>query len=140
MSLRSDGYRHVWMPSHSMANRHGFVMEHVVIAVAALGHPLPDGAEIHHANEIKDDNRPSNLVICQDSAYHNFLHRRTRAYLATGNANSRKCHHCKIWMLPFDPEFRVTGTQQQPGGRSYHLTCEREASRAWRAAATQRRK
>ena len=139
----SRGYIGIWMPNHFRANSQGRVLEHLVIAEAALGHPLPDGAEVHHVNEIKSDNRHENLVICEDSDYHKLLHRRARAYRATGNAQSRKCVYCKAWMLPSDPELRITGTSRYPSGRSYHLTCEREALRARRAAgyiAPQRRK
>ncbi len=49
------------------------------VAERALGHPLPKGAEVHHVNGRPRDNRPQNLVICQNRAYHLFLHERMRA-------------------------------------------------------------
>ena len=54
--------------------------QHVLVAEKALGRELPNGARVHHANGIKSDNRPDNLVICPDEAYHMLLHKRIREY------------------------------------------------------------
>jgi hypothetical protein len=54
--------------------------EHIRIAERVLGRPLPKGAVVHHVNEIRHDNRPSNLVICPSHSYHRMLHHRMRAY------------------------------------------------------------
>lgn len=59
------------------ANR-TYRMEHVLIAEKALGRPLPPGAEVHHFNGNKTDNRAQNLVICESRAYHFLLHRLQR--------------------------------------------------------------
>jgi hypothetical protein len=69
---------------------------HIIVAEAALGHPLPKGAEVHHVDEDKRNNANSNLVICQDKAYHRFLHFRARIVKAGGNPNTeRLCCCCK---------------------------------------------
>lgn len=47
--------------------------EHVLMAEKALGHALPDGAEVHHIDRDRQNNNtktPWNLVICPDHAYH----------------------------------------------------------------------
>lgn len=77
--------------------------EHVEIAEQALGHALPPGAEVHHVNEVRGDNRHANLVICQDHAYHKFLHVRARVRRLGGNPNTqRTCADCKQLRLITD--------------------------------------
>ena len=63
-----------------------FVEFHVARAEAALGHPLPPGAIVHHADGSARDDAP--LVICPDAAYHRLLHRRMRVKAAGGNPNT----------------------------------------------------
>jgi predicted nucleic acid-binding Zn ribbon protein len=62
--------------------RHGqrtrYRYEHIVVAETALGKPLPVGAVVHHVNGDMHDNRPANLLICQDRSYHSKLHARDR--------------------------------------------------------------
>src|SRR5258708_6599812 len=62
--------------------------EHELIAEQVLGHPLPKKAEIHHVDNNGLNNEHSNLVICQDHAYHMLLHARTRIVKAGGNPNT----------------------------------------------------
>ena len=94
------------MPSHPNARANGRVREHVLVASKALGHALPKGSDVHHVNGDKKDNRPSNLVICQDRAYHFLLHVRQRTIKAGGNPNTdyvcRVCAEAK----PFDAFFK----------------------------------
>lgn len=52
--------------------------EHRNIVEKALGKPIPQGVQIHHLNDKKWDNRPNNLVVCPNDAYHKLLHKRTR--------------------------------------------------------------
>ena len=72
-----NGYVLIYHPDHPRANK-GYIPEHILIAEKSLGHCLPRGAVVHHSNQIKSDNRPSNLVICQDNAYHQTIHKRMR--------------------------------------------------------------
>ncbi len=79
---------------------HGYVFEHVMVAEAALGKVLPTNAVLHHVNEHRSDNRGANLVLCQDRAYHNLLHRRMRARAACGHADWRPCKFCREYDDP----------------------------------------
>lgn len=74
--------------------------EHILVVEKALGHPLPEGAEVHHLNGRGSDNRPENLVACQDHAYHELLHLRQRALAGGGDASFRRCSVCGTWDDP----------------------------------------
>ncbi len=71
------------------------IREHRMIAVRVLGKPLPQKAIVHHANEIKKDNKNANLVICQDRGYHLLLHSRMKAIKAGFPPHYRTCKFCK---------------------------------------------
>ena len=79
-------------------------LEHIAQAEMALGKPLPKGAIVHHVDMNPSNNSHSNLVICQNQAYHLLLHVRTRAYNACGNASWRKCKICKTHDDPMNLE------------------------------------
>ena len=82
------------------------IFEHIAVAERALGKPLPPKAVVHHVNRRVDDNRPSNLVICQDTKYHHLLHVRMRVRDAGGNPNTdRICAHCRTPMKKSAPAY-----------------------------------
>lgn len=76
---------------------HGQRPEHIIIAERALGRALPSGVEVHHFDENGLNNANSNLVICENRAYHAVLHARQRVVAACGDPNiHRICMKCGI--------------------------------------------
>lgn len=92
---------------HPRASASGCVGEHVLIAEAALGRYLPDGVDVHHVDENITNNANSNLVICQDRAYHKLLHLRARVVRAGRDPDTQRlcgaCHTPK----PFSAFYRL---------------------------------
>lgn len=113
--INHDGYRYLEIDGRE-------VFEHVLIVEKVLGRRLRGQEEVHHANEVKADNRPDNLVICPNRSYHKLLHTRTRALNACGNANWLKCKYCHKYD---DPEkLKIFGFHR------YHSDCELDYRRA----------
>lgn len=116
--ITNDGNGYVWIrcPNHPNVNLHGYVREHMLKAASVLGGRVPDGVQVHHVNGNRSDNRNNNLVVCQDAAYHQLLHRRARALAACGNANGCKCNKCGEYD---DPSL----LKQYSNGTRVHRTC-----------------
>ncbi len=107
-----NGYVMILIPGHPRADVGGYVREHILVAEKALGKSLPERAVVHHANGTKDSGP---LVICQDNAYHQLLHRRERALNDCGHTSWRKCRFCKQYD---DPENMISN-----GLHVYHRAC-----------------
>ena len=103
----------------------GYAQEHIVVAERVFGKPLPKDCVIHHVNGKKKPNINKNLVICQDDSYHRFIHKRTRAYKASGNANFVKCTICKKYDDPINLYIR-------PDGIGYHRECRNQRTARYR--------
>lgn len=120
------GYVMIWCPDHPRAHVAGYVFEHILVAEHAIGHHLPVKAQVHHVNEKKDENRGSNLVICEDQKYHALLHHRMRALRATGSATARQCVFCKEWNMADDPIANMSFNSHSWRHRSCSAAYERK--------------
>lgn len=98
---------------------------HRVLAEKALGHPLPAGAEVHHADG--SQNPSAQLVICPSRSYHQLLHVRMRIQAAGGNPNTQKlCGMCKQPKLL--TEFYALHGKRQGQYSGYCRSCSAEAN------------
>ena len=96
---------------------------HIVLAEKALGKKLPPKSRVHHVDLDFRNYENSNLVICQDDAYHRLLHIRTDALTSCGNANYRRCVFCKTW----DDLQNLSGSHTRP--TMYHKKCNADYHR-----------
>ena len=119
-SVRKDGYR--------AYRRFGIEsLEHREIAEKAIGRKLPKGAEVHHVNSNRGDSNPNNLVICQNRAYHQLIHQRTRALDACGKSSWLKCVYCKKYD---DPSKLSSYTNKNGSTNQFHAQCKRDSAKA----------
>jgi HNH endonuclease len=101
-------------------------LRHVLVAEKAIGRKLSEKNEVHHVDSNRGNDANQNLVICEDRAYHILLHIRTRALMACGNVQWRKCDYCKIHDNPLAMKFRTL----KNGASSYtHSACRNEYER-----------
>jgi len=94
--------------------------EHITVAERAIGKLLPKDARVHHVDENRLNNAPTNLVICEDQAYHKLLHYRMRAYRECGDPNKLRCKVCKVWD---EPARLYVGRPRAAGRQIYHVSC-----------------
>jgi len=116
-----DGRLVIYKPSHQRAMANGYVFNHLLIAERVFGRPIMSKINVHHVNLDKSNDKTSNLVICQDRAYHGLLHQRTRAVKACGHANYLKCSICG----EYDKPENITLSKKT----KYHKDCRNDRRR-----------
>lgn len=74
--IASNGYVLIRLPDHPLADVRGYVYEHRVVAEQMIGRSLLPTEQVHHKDENKQNNDPSNLEVVQDIRHHRALHRK----------------------------------------------------------------
>lgn len=120
-------YRAPWHPEGRMS---GYVLKHRIICESVLKKQLPKDVVIHHTDRNNSNNSNSNLIVCQDSAYHSLLHAREKALKECGNANWRKCAFCGQWDDPINDMY----ISKENHRRAWHRKCKNKDERDRRKA------
>lgn len=71
--MRSRGYTYVLRPEHPRAGRSGYVKRANLVMEKTLGRLLRKDEMVHHKNEDKSDDSPSNLEV-MTRGQHQHLH------------------------------------------------------------------
>lgn len=70
-----EGYIQIYQPNHPFAIRNGYIFEHRLVVEQQIGRYLLLEETTHHLNEIKDDNRPENLMAFTSKSAHIRFHK-----------------------------------------------------------------
>ena len=124
--LRGRGYVYIYLPEHPFSNGQGYIGEHRLVAEKALGKYIDLKHPVHHHNGDVADNRPQNLIVCEDHPYHHLLHSRMKVYRKCGKVFWLKCRHCKQYD---DPKNLSVNLKTR---NVYHKDCHNEHYKEWR--------
>lgn len=70
------GYILIKKPDHIYADKtHGYVLEHRLVMEKRVGRTLNPTEDVHHINEIKNDNRIENLHLFKSRSAHSYYHK-----------------------------------------------------------------
>ncbi|MEK7180419.1 MAG: HNH endonuclease [Patescibacteria group bacterium] len=70
----SNGYIFVRKPEHPMAYKYGgYIKRANIVLEEKIGRSMFEGELVHHINNIRDDDRPENLLLINSASEHNSL-------------------------------------------------------------------
>ena len=73
--MPNKSYKYIYDPRHQKALNDGCVYEHVIIAEKILGRPLSSEEVIHHKDENRKNNDPSNIMVFRTNEDHSRYHK-----------------------------------------------------------------
>jgi hypothetical protein len=125
----TDHQGYVWVSVEGEQRR-----QHVLVAEKAMGRLLPAGAQVHHINGNRADNRNENLLVCPSAAYHNEIHRKMRVRSMGGDPwTQRWCGKCQR-LLSESMFAKKYATRFRSPCRECGLASSKTRSTAWRLA------
>lgn len=92
-------YIMLYMPTHPLSDKDGYVMEHRVVMESKIGRLLTPIEIVHHINGIKDDNRPENLELVASRGEHTRKHFRDSNDVNRLRSIMMRCDNCKKHIL-----------------------------------------
>lgn len=106
-SIDSVGYVRVYYPSHPRAWSGGYVFLHTIVAEWEIGRYLLPDEEVHHEDECRSNNEPSNLTVKRSHWEHSREH------------SHWVCRFCREPLSRDDPAAYFN----EKGQSSYHRPC-----------------
>jgi len=76
----SDGYIIIYTPDHPFCDKAGYVREHRLIVEKHIKRYLKPEENVHHINEIRDDNNINNLMLFPNNSEHIKFHRKIKQF------------------------------------------------------------
>jgi hypothetical protein len=112
--------------NHRLAHSSKKVLEYYLILESVIPGVFDPkkGHCIHHVDGDITNNLNTNLVVCQDKAYHNLLHKRQRAHAACGFAHYLTCAFCKQYDDP--KNMSLSRGKNSTSDRGIHRSCHTE--------------
>lgn len=72
--LYMNGYPIIYRPNHPRCNHDGYIYQHIEVAENKIGRFLRYGEVVHHRDQNRSNNDPSNLLIFSSKSDHTSFH------------------------------------------------------------------
>ena len=104
-----DNVNYVVSPRNAYDDNRQFVREHVIVAEKMLGRRLCNGEVVHHIDQNKSNNSPSNLMVFASNADHSAFHKGARIYKKDGIWHAdydKKIYKCAFCGKTFSTNYK----------------------------------